>query len=235
VSFLSAHDLNIDLSIIDIVSNFNNLGGLAKYFVDLPDLLKLKDRTSIQQKVKPLLLNTLYFSAGKPGENTPGDAGLLAQIKRELKTEDKLTGREVVAYIDKNGNGQFDRGDTLRIGFVNSLLKQLGVTDQTGDFDNFLPEEGWQGLTDIGRDLYKNLEDGTPVKPLSRLHPWLQKENELNPDLFNSVTNPNGTPYGPIPLPPDWIAVNLKAYFDNPKGLRETVFPAIFDLGLFPL
>lgn len=229
VSFLSAHDLNINLSIVDL--DFSKTGSIADYLVTKTStLLTLKNGGTIQGDVKNLLLATLNFAAGTK-DNAPGEDGLLAQVKRELKKESEVTGKEVIAFIDKNGNSEFDRGDLIRISFVAELFKQLGVTDQTGDFSNFLPEQGWQALTNIGRDLIGNLNDVVPaVKPLSRLHPWLEKENALNADLFNSVKNPDGTPYGPIPLPPDWIAINLKAYFDNPKGLRD-LFPAIYDLG----
>lgn len=232
VDFISAHSLKVNMaslqnvaSLIDIEDLLNQVQGgyqtnqliyqarsLGALLEDNPDLLtKSADRWDLMENVPQELaegfseLNAI-FDALKDAKGDPSDA--------------------ILGFVDKDNNG-FDAGDEVTFG-----IKQATVSGGTTMLEGLrivIPDLFTSSFVQNARDLLDKATESLETVGgsssggrigLSDITPILTVFSDKIGSMIPSVV-PSIIPSLQIPSIPDVIEVDLKAFFSDPKPLRD--------------
>lgn len=215
LDFVLAHKLEVD----NLSINFASSADVAKFAVNNPNLLALDSgRTAQVGKAKDWFIRALTAAVATQG-------GLLGSIEAELK--DGLDhSNDVVRFVDADGDGAASEGDKIVLKVVEDLAADIGDLDGDGE-DDLTPDDStltnpldraiWVDIVKFGTDLKANLEGGNKLSLFS----YLKGEGDLWGRLQRGSIDKG---YGELADIENWIALDPKAYFASPKGVRELLF-----------
>lgn len=232
IDFILAHNLSLDIN--DLLDLFDELStaAIAGFVVDSPELL-VADRPERLDSAEAALLTVLTTLVGSEGAGA-GKEGLLAAIEAELESGEDQSD-DFIQFVDVDGDGKASDGDQVVLTVVEDLAAEVGDIDGDGE-DDLTPADGtidvgigrgtWVGLTDLGRALVDNMENGG--EPVG-LKEYLSSGDAANPRLWEELQEGAETELEPLQ---DWLFVDVKTFFANFDsedigGLRG-LLPAVY-------
>lgn len=210
-----AHKLELD----GLSFDFETSASIAKWYIENDELLALDSgRTAQVAEAKEWFLKALAGAVVTNG-------GLLATIEAEY-TDGLDHTNDVLRFVDVDGDKQVSDGDQIVIKVVEDLADDIGDLDEDGTDDltaedatitNSIDREIYLDLIQLGTDVKANLEGGAAISLID----YLKGDGDIWGRL-QAESVENG--YGELADIQDWIALDPKAYFASPKGIREFLF-----------
>lgn len=215
LDFVLAHKIEVDSLDID----FGSSAKIAEFAVNNPTLLALDSgRTAQVGEAKDWFIKALTAAVATQG-------GLLASIEAELN--DGLDhSNDVVRFVDVDGDGAVSEDDQIVLKVVEDLAADIadldgdGVDDLTPDdstLTNPLDRVLWTDIVKLGTDLKANLEGGAALSVID----YLKGDGDVWGRLQQASIDEG---YGELADIENWIALDPKAFFASPKGVRELLF-----------
>lgn len=210
-----AHKLDLN----GLSFDFGTSADIAKWYLDNGNLLALDSgRLAQVGEAKTWFIKALTAAVVTNG-------GILGSIEAEYA--DGLDhSQDVIRFVDVDGDKKVSEGDQIVIKVVEDLAADIGDLDEDGTDDlipddatitNEISREIWLDIVGLGQKVLDNLNGGAKVS----LYSVLKGDGDIWGKL-QAESVENG--YGELADIADWIALDPKAYFANPKGIRELVF-----------
>lgn len=210
-----AHKLELD----GLSFDFETSASIAKWYIKNSTLLALDSgRTAQIAEAKTWFLKALDGAVVTNG-------GILATIEAEYNDGLDHT-NDVIRFVDVDGDKKVSPGDQIVIKVVEDLAEDIGDLDEDGTDDltaedatitNEIERGIYLDLIQLGTDVKANLEGGAAISLIDYL--------KGDGDIWGYLqTESVAKGYGELADIKDWIALDPKAYFASPKGIRELVF-----------
>lgn len=209
VDFIFAHSLDVTLTVPELTT-----AGIAKFLVDNPKLLTLDDTGGNLPSAKDNFILALRALTG--------DASLSSALEViEAKYTDGIDhSKDVIRFIDADGNGQVSKGDKIQVKAIEDLAEDIEDLDASdSEITNQIGRAAWAALVELGKDIRTNLEAGAAGSPVA-IAPRISNGTDL---LIDDVAAYYDATVAEIK---NWLAVHPGAFFAANVGLRD-VLPAV--------